>query len=156
MIQHFDAIAGDASSRRKFSVRSAPLAANSTRALAGSRGSGRRNRTLVDRPFLGQRVRGNFRGHAPVMQHAQHAVVGDAPDLDRVESPLGEDVEDFALAAALGDQQHALLRFAEHHFVRRHAGFALRHAREFDFDSQRRRATPFRELVLVSPAAPMS
>ena len=38
-------------------------------------------------------------------------------------------------AAALGDQQHALLRFAEHHFVGRHAGFALRHAREFDLDA---------------------
>ena len=38
-------------------------------------------------------------------------------------------------AAALGDEQHALLRFAEHHFVGRHAGFALRDAVEIDFDA---------------------
>ncbi len=43
--------------------------------------------------------------------------------------------KDFGFAAALGDQQHALLRFAEHHFVGGHAGFALRHAVEFDFDA---------------------
>ena len=70
------------------------------------------------------------------MQHAHQAVFGDAPDFHRVESPLGEYFQHFLLAAALGHQQHALLRFAEHHFVRRHAGLALRHAREFDLDAQ--------------------
>ena len=35
-----------------------------------------------------------------------------------------------------GDQQHAFLRFAEHDFVRRHAGFALRNFREIDFDAR--------------------
>ena len=35
-----------------------------------------------------------------------------------------------------GHQQHALLRFAQHHFVGCHAGLALRHARELDFDAQ--------------------
>ena len=92
-------------------------------------------RPLVARPFFGQRVRGNFGGDAAMMQHAQHAIVGDAADFDGVESPFVEYVEDFALAAAFGDQQHALLRFAEHHFVRRHAGFALRHASKIDFDA---------------------
>ena len=70
------------------------------------------------------------------MQDAQQTILGDAPDFHRVESPLGEYFEHFLLAAALGHEQHALLRFAEHHFVRRHAGFALRHARQFDLDAQ--------------------
>ena len=85
--------------------------------------------------MLGQRVGGNLRGDLAVMQHAQQAVGGDAADLDGVESPFAEDAKDFGFAAALGDQQHALLRFAEHHFVGRHAGFALRHAVELDLDA---------------------
>ena len=36
------------------------------------------------------------------------------------------------LVAFLHDDQHALLRFAEHNLVRRHAGFALRNFREID------------------------
>ena len=59
--------------------------------------SGARDRALVDGRLLGQRVGGNFRGDAAVMQHAQHAVGGDAADLDGVESPLAEDGEDFVL-----------------------------------------------------------
>ena len=53
----------------------------------------------------------------------------------RVESPLLENVQHFGFAAALRHQQHALLRFAQHDFVRRHAGFALRHFCQINFDS---------------------
>ena len=81
-------------------------------------------------------MRGNFRDDLSVMQHAHQAIFGDAPDFHRVEAPLREYGEHFLLAAALGHQQHALLRFAEHHFVGRHAGFALRHARQLDLDAQ--------------------
>ena len=35
----------------------------------------------------------------------------------------------------LRDDQHALLRFAQENFVRRHAGFALRHFGEIDLDA---------------------
>ena len=70
-----------------------------------------------------------------MLQNAQHAVGGDAADLDGVESPFAEDAKDFGFAAALGDEQHAFLRFAEHDFVRGHARFALRHAIQFDFNS---------------------
>ena len=70
------------------------------------------------------------------MQDAHQAVFGDAPDFHRVEAPLRKHGEHFLLAAALGHQQHALLRFAQHHFVRRHAGFALRHARELNLNAQ--------------------
>ena len=95
----------------------------------------RGDRALVTRAFFGKRVRGNFGGDVAVVQDAQQAVFGDAADFDGVEAPFAEDGENFVLAAALGDQQHALLRFAEHHFVRRHAGFALRHARQINFDA---------------------
>ena len=80
-------------------------------------------------------MRGNFSGDLVVIQDAQIPVGSDLADFDGVESPLVEDVKNFALASALGDEQHALLRFAEHDFVGGHAGFALRHAREINFDS---------------------
>ena len=47
-------------------------------------------------------------------------------DVDGMQVPLVEDLLDFGLTPFLDDQQHALLRFGEHDFVRRHAGFALR------------------------------
>src|SRR5260221_619694 len=40
-----------------------------------------------------------------------------------------------SLAALFGDQEHALLRFAEHDFVRRHTGFTLGNFGEIDFDA---------------------
>ena len=57
------------------------------------------------------------------------------PIVDGVQAPLPEDAEDFVLAALLGHQQHALLRFGEHDLVGRHAGFALRHAVQIDLDA---------------------
>ena len=36
----------------------------------------------------------------------------------------------------MGNDQHALLRFGKQHFVRGHAGFALRHQRQIDFDAR--------------------
>ena len=90
---------------------------------------------MVDRTFFGERMRGNFRGDLAVIQNFRDAAVGDRADNDGVESPLFENVEDFALASFFRDEQHALLRFAEHDFVRRHAGFALRNFGEIDFDA---------------------
>ena len=81
-------------------------------------------------------MRGNFRYDFFVMQHAHQAILGDAPDFHRVESPLGEYLEHFLFAPAFGHQQHALLRFAEHHFVWRHARFALRYVRQFDLNAK--------------------
>ena len=71
-----------------------------------------------------------------MVQHAQLAIVGDAADLDGIESPLVKNVENFALAAAFGDEQHSLLRFAEHDVVRRHARLALGNASKIDFDAR--------------------
>ena len=70
-----------------------------------------------------------------MLEHAHFGIIGDMADFHCVESPLLENTEDFFLTALLRHQQHALLRFTEHDFVRRHAGLALRHAIEFDFDS---------------------
>ena len=48
------------------------------------------------------------------------------------------------LAAALDDEQHALLRLGQHDLVRRHAGLALRHERRRRSRCRRRRASPSR------------
>jgi len=50
-------------------------------------------------------------------------------------SPHFLKTEHFALAALFGDEEHALLRFTEHDFVRRHAGFALGNFSEIDLDA---------------------
>ena len=71
-----------------------------------------------------------------MIQNAKLTVGGDAADFDCVEPPFLKDLEHLALAPALGDQQHALLRFAEHDFIRSHSRFALGHACEVNFNSQ--------------------
>ena len=118
-------------------MRFAPAAARTPRALfAPAALGGRRKRTLVHRPFFGQRVRGNFGGHfcRDAARAPGHPRSRDRFPPRRV--PTCEHCKHFLFAAALGHQQHALLRFAEHHFVRRHARFALRHARELDLNAQ--------------------
>src|SRR6266404_2936244 len=80
-------------------------------------------------------MRRNFRDGLAVIFHAHQAAVGDLPDDHGVESPFLEDGEYFVFAAIFGDEQHALLRFAEHDFVGRHSRFALRNFREIDFDA---------------------
>ena len=60
------------------------------------------------------------------MPDAKLAIVCNAADFDDIEPPLVENVEDFHFFVPVRDQQHALLRLAEHDFVCRHAGFTLR------------------------------
>src|SRR5213592_2671142 len=90
---------------------------------------------MVDRTFFRERMRGNFRGDAAIVVDAGDAAFGDLAHNDGVEAPLLENGQDFMLQAVFGDQEHALLRFAEHDFVRRHAGFTLRNFGEIDFDA---------------------
>src|ERR1700683_258830 len=71
-----------------------------------------------------------------MIKNAKLTVGGDAADFDCVEPPLLKDLEHFALPSALGNQQHALLRFAEHDFIRSHSRFALWYAREVNFNPQ--------------------
>ncbi len=54
-----------------------------------------------------------------------------------------EDGENLGLAAFVGHQQHALLRFGQHDLVRRHAGLALRHVLQIDLDASFRAAAHF-------------
>ena len=110
---------------------------------------------IVKRGFVGQLAIGNLGDDLAVVLHAQQAVVGDSADGDGVQTPLLEDLENFVFAAFLGDEQHALLGFGEHHFVRRHAGFALRDQVEIDLDADSAAAAHFAGEE-VSPAAPMS
>ena len=129
-------ILGLASSRFRFPVRSEVSAEpDALRHFARHRRLPALQRTLVDRSVVGERFVGNFGNNFSVLQHAHLAVRGDAADLDRVESPFFENAEDFLLAAFLRHQQHALLRFAQHDFVGRHAGFALGNEVKFDFGS---------------------
>ena len=96
---------------------------------------------MIDRSIVGQRGVRNLGDNLAVLQHAHGWLIDDAADGDRVQSPLLEDAEDLVLAALLGHQQHALLRLAQHDLVRRHAGFALRHQVEFDFQADAAAAT---------------
>ena len=93
-----------------------------------------RQRTFVHRSVIGERGVRNLSDHLTMFEHAHLRIGGDPADFHRIQSPLLEDAEDFFFAALLRDQQHALLRLAEHDLVRSHAGFALRDAVEFDFD----------------------
>ena len=103
--------------------------------LARHRGFPSRQRTLVYGGLVGQRRIRNLRHNFAVLQNAQLVVGRDPAYLDGVQPPFFENPEDFMLAAFLRHQQHALLRLAEHDLVRSHASFTLRHAVEFDFDS---------------------
>ncbi len=90
-------------------------------------------RPMVKRGIIGERGVGDFRDYFAVLQHSHGGLSDHAPDGDGVESPLLEDAEHFVLAASFGHQQHALLRFAQHDFVRRHRGLALGHKIELNF-----------------------
>ena len=91
--------------------------------------------TVIQRSVVGQRGIGNFSHDFAVLQHPHFRLADYAADGHGVESPLLENAEDFLFAAVLGDQQHALLRLAEHDLVGRHAGFALRHQVELDLQA---------------------
>ena len=90
------------------------------------------HRPAVDGRFVGERAVRNVGDGRAAILHAQPAVGGDLANPDGVQIPLVEDPFDFRLAAALDDQQHALLRLREHDLVGRHAGLALRHERHVD------------------------
>ena len=90
---------------------------------------------MVERRIVGERLVGNVGDELAVMADAQARLGLDGADDDRIEAPLCEDAQNFVFAAFFGDQQHALLAFGEHDLVSAHAGFALRHAVEFDVEA---------------------
>lgn len=60
------------------------------------------------------------------MLHAHAAVVVHVTDDYGIKVPLRENLDDFFCTAFVGNDQHALLRFRQKHFVGSHTGFALR------------------------------
>src|ERR1700674_5778799 len=94
-----------------------------------------RQRTLIYGSRIRERRVRNFRNDLAVLEHPHLRIGGDPADFHRIQSPLLEDAEDVFFAALLRDQQHALLRLAEHDLVRCHASFALRDAVELDFNT---------------------
>ena len=96
----------------------------------------RRNRFAgIKRRFIGQRLRGNLRGECSVVADAHHAVVGDTTDFGAGHVPFFEDLAHHFFVAALGDDEHSLLRFAEQNLVRRHARLAFGNLGQIDLDA---------------------
>ena len=71
-----------------------------------------------------------------MLPDAQQPVCRDGANRDGIQPPLAENPEDLVFLTSLRHQQHALLRFREHDLVRRHAGLALRHPVQFDFNAR--------------------
>ena len=87
----------------------------------------------IERRFIGERFRRNFGGDGAVVAHAHHAVVRYAADLRARHIPFFKNLAHDLFFAALRDDQHSFLRFAQQNFVGRHARLALRHFRQIDF-----------------------
>ncbi len=83
------------------------------------------HRPVVDRRFIGQRAIRHVGHELAALVNPEARTVRDFADLDRVKIPFLEHRFDFVLAAALDDEQHALLRFGQHDLVGDHAGLAL-------------------------------
>src|SRR5262249_24426993 len=91
--------------------------------------------TLVYRCIVGEGFIRDLCDHLPMREHTHGVLADHSADLDCIEPPLLEHAEHFIFAALLRDQQHALLRFAQHEFVSGHSGFALGNAIHFDFQT---------------------
>ncbi len=92
-------------------------------------------RTLIDRRIIGQRGIRNLRDNFAVLQHAHLRIARNAANFDRIQAPLLKYAEYLVFAPFLRDQQHALLRLAQHDLVRSHARFALRNAIQFNLNA---------------------
>ncbi len=95
-----------------------------------------RGRTIIQRRIIRQRANRNIRDHLSMPSRAPSLIVGDSSDHARMQIPLLEHRLQFRLAPALGDDQHALLRFRKQNFVRRQIRLAQRHLVEVELDSE--------------------
>ena len=87
----------------------------------------RQMRAVIERRIVGKGPKRNVAdGLALVGQH-HPAGIGNFADHREIQLPFGEDRFGHLFPARLQHHQHALLRFAEHHFIGGHAGFAARH-----------------------------
>ena len=90
----------------------------------------------VDRRFGDQRPDRDFAGDLSSAPQHQPPGVGDPADHREVQLPFLEDVASRGLAAWAQDHQHALLAFAQHDFVGRHATLAHRYPVEIELDAE--------------------
>ena len=90
----------------------------------------------VDRRFGDQRPDRDFAGDLSSAPQHQPPGVGDPADHREVQLPFLEDVASRGLAAGAQDHQHALLAFAQHDFVGRHATLAHRYPVEIELDAE--------------------
>ena len=135
--QRLLAIAGDSSRRAKrFAVRKGGPLGQRPASARRRDNAGRLHRSVVDRSVIGERAGGNLGDDRAALANAHQAVIRDVADVRGMKIPLVENLLDLALTAALDDQQHPLLRFGEHDFVRRHAGLALRNVGHVDVDAR--------------------
>ena len=111
--------------------------------LVGEAGLPGLHGAMVERSVVGERFVGDFGDDFAVMEDAHLRIGDDLSDGYGVKAPLFEDLEDFVFTAFLGDEQHALLGFAEHDLVGGHAGFALGDVVEFDLDANATASTHF-------------
>ena len=77
---------------------------------------------------LGSKGLGRHFGHQLVsVINSEKRAVRDHADFHGVKVPFFKNLFHYLFLARLGHEKHALLRFGEHDFIRRHAGFAVRH-----------------------------
>ena len=91
--------------------------------------------TRIERRLFGEQFRWNFRSERAVVTHAHYPVIRHLTDFRARHVPLVENFTHNIFFSALGDDEHAFLRFAQQNFIRRHAWFTFRNFGEVDFDS---------------------
>ena len=109
---------------------------------------------LINRRFVGEFFGGNVRDRLAVVLDDHAAGVGDEADFRPGQVPFVENALHLGFAALLDDDQHALLRFAEHDFVGRHVRRALRHLARGRSRCRCRRGRRFRRSNRSGPPRP--
>ena len=124
--------------------------------VVGFRDIGRlRHWTFIYWRPVGQRCSRDLRNGLAALFDVQATVGGHLANADGVQIPFVENPLDLAFAPFLDHEQHALLRFGQHDFVRRHARLTLRH-RDTSIAMPDAPTRPISHVEQVKPAAPMS
>ena len=92
-------------------------------------------RPVIERRLLGQGVERDVRLDPALVAHDDPARIRQAADDGEVQLPLLEDGARHVLAVRAQHHQHAFLAFRQHHLVGGHAGLALRHLVQVEFDA---------------------
>ena len=83
-------------------------------------------RAVILRGIIGERTERDIADHFAIPFEHHMTGIGHFADHREVEFPFLENRLRHRLLAGFQHHQHAFLRFGQHHFIRRHAGFALR------------------------------